>query len=83
MEKIMTTTPKALSLSEDWTVVLIGGLLIGIALLGFSIPSPVFAWKITAELAEKVGNEKIRTNPMTSAMVFLVMGKKLIRDFYR
>ena len=54
MEKIMTSNKKALSLSEDWTVVLIGGLLIGIALLGISIPSPVFAWKNTAELAEKV-----------------------------
>jgi hypothetical protein len=28
-----------------------------------------------AELAEKVGSEKIRTNPVTSAMDFLVMGK--------
>jgi len=50
----MTTNPKAIRLSEDWTVVLIGGLLIGIALLGISVPSPIFAWKNTAELAEKV-----------------------------
>ena len=56
MEKIMTINKKPFSLSEDWTVVLCGGLLIAIALLGISVPSPVFAWKSTSELAEKVLN---------------------------
>jgi uncharacterized integral membrane protein (TIGR00698 family) len=40
--------------TEDWTVVLLGFLIIGIALLGVKIPSPSFGWETTSDLTEKV-----------------------------
>ena len=41
-------------LTEDWTVVLLGFLIIGVALLGVKIPSPSFGWESTSDLSEKV-----------------------------
>lgn len=41
-------------LTEDWTVVLLGFLIIGVALLGVKIPSPSFGWETTSDLTEKV-----------------------------
>jgi uncharacterized membrane protein YadS len=41
-------------LTEDWTVVLLGFLIIGVALLGGKIPSPSFGWESTSDLSEKV-----------------------------
>lgn len=41
-------------LTEDWTVVLLGFLIIGIALLGVKIPSPSFGWETTGDLTQKV-----------------------------
>lgn len=41
-------------LTEDWTVVLLGFLIIGIALLGGKIPSPSFGWETTGDLTQKV-----------------------------
>jgi len=45
---------KKLALTEDWTVVLLGFLIIGLALTGIKIPSPSFGWESTSDLAEKV-----------------------------
>jgi hypothetical protein len=33
-------------LTEDWTVVVFGFLIILLALFGFKIPSPSFAWEV-------------------------------------
>jgi uncharacterized integral membrane protein (TIGR00698 family) len=41
-------------LTEDWTVVLLGFLIIGLALIGIKIPSPSFGWESTSDLTEKV-----------------------------
>ena len=41
-------------LSEDWTVVFLGFLLIITALLGILIPTPSFAWESQIDLVEKV-----------------------------
>jgi uncharacterized integral membrane protein (TIGR00698 family) len=41
-------------LTEDWTVVLLGFLIIGVALVGVKIPSPSFGWESTSDLSEKV-----------------------------
>ncbi len=41
-------------LTEDWTVVLLGFLIIGLALIGIKIPSPSFSWETTSDLTEKV-----------------------------
>jgi uncharacterized integral membrane protein (TIGR00698 family) len=45
---------KKLALTEDWTVVLFGFLIIGVALLGVKIPSPSFGWETASDLTEKV-----------------------------
>jgi uncharacterized integral membrane protein (TIGR00698 family) len=45
---------KKLALTEDWTVVLLGFLIIGLALTGIKIPSPSFGWESTSDLTEKV-----------------------------
>ncbi|HEX2534996.1 MAG TPA: putative sulfate exporter family transporter [Chitinophagaceae bacterium] len=41
-------------LAEDWTVVLLGFLIIGINLFGFVLPVPSFGWKSTGDLWAKV-----------------------------
>jgi uncharacterized integral membrane protein (TIGR00698 family) len=41
-------------LTEDWTVVLLGFIIIGVALVGVKIPSPSFGWETTVDLSEKV-----------------------------
>lgn len=55
-------------LSEDWTVVFLGFLLIGIALLGILIPTPSFGWENQAELHDKVLTGK---NMVKLGQVFL------------
>ena len=45
---------KKFALTEDWTVVLLGFLIIGVALTGVKIPSPSFGWESTNDLTEKV-----------------------------
>lgn len=41
-------------ITEDWTVVLLGFIIIGVALVGVKIPSPSFGWETTSDLTEKV-----------------------------
>jgi len=41
-------------LTEDWTVVLLGFLLIMLALIGLSIPAPAFGWKSIGEFYHSV-----------------------------
>lgn len=41
-------------LQEDWAVVLLGFLIIGVTLFGFMLPVPVFGWKAGSELTAKV-----------------------------
>lgn len=45
---------KPFTLSEDWTVVLLGFLIIFVSLFGFQIPSPAFGWETNSDLIEKV-----------------------------
>jgi uncharacterized integral membrane protein (TIGR00698 family) len=81
----MTTNKKSFSLNEDWTVVVLGFLLIGIALVGFKIPKPAFEWKDSAELTSKVlvgGNflKILQVFGLTytiAALSALVLGKNL------
>jgi len=45
-------------LHEDWVVVLLGFVIIGIALFGFILPVPAFGWKTADELGSKVMSAK-------------------------
>lgn len=43
-----------LTLSEDWTVVVLGFCIIGLSLGGWLLPVPAYAWKTNTELATQV-----------------------------
>lgn len=47
-----------LSWTEDWTVVMIGLVIIIISLSGLVIPAPSFEWKTGSDLFEKVFNQQ-------------------------
>ena len=46
---------KEFTLSEDWVVVLLGFLIIGISLFVFVVPAPSFSWKSAGDLSGKIG----------------------------
>ncbi|MDP4851684.1 MAG: putative sulfate exporter family transporter, partial [Saprospiraceae bacterium] len=58
----MTNQKPTFSLSEDWTVVVFGFLIIGLYLLGFKIQPPSFGWSDTSDLFGKVLTIKNLTN---------------------
>ena len=68
----MTNQKPTFSLSEDWTVVVFGFLIIGLYLLGFKIQPPSFGWSDTADLFGKVLTVKNLTNIF--ALFLLVYG---------
>jgi len=58
----MTNQKSAFSLSEDWTVVVFGFLIIGLYLLGFKIETPSFGWRDTSDLFDNILTIKNLTN---------------------
>jgi hypothetical protein len=46
----MSTQQSKFTLTEDWTVVVYGFLIIGLTLIGLKIPNPTFGWKDSSEL---------------------------------
>ncbi|MEA5461996.1 putative sulfate exporter family transporter [Arcicella sp. LKC2W] len=50
----MSNQKSTFTLTEDWTVVVYGFLIIFLSLIGLKIPNPSFGWKDSAELFEKV-----------------------------
>ena len=48
------TTPARPTLTEDWTVVVLGLLIIAFSLTGLVVPSPVFGWNNPDELLTKI-----------------------------
>ena len=53
-DSIQVSTSKRISLHEDWTVVVLGFLIIILSIAGFVIPVPTFSWKNSEELFNKV-----------------------------
>ena len=53
-DSIQVSTSKRISLHEDWTVVILGFLIIILSIAGFVIPVPSFSWKNSEELFSKV-----------------------------
>lgn len=53
-EQAPFTTSKKPALHEDWVVVVLGFLIIGITLFGFILPIPKFGWSNSEELFSKV-----------------------------
>ncbi|CAM3463381.1 YeiH family protein [Aquirufa ecclesiirivi] len=64
----MSTSKSIFRLTEDWTVVVFGFLIIALALFGIKIPSPTFAWENSTELFEKVVNS---SNLLNISKLFL------------
>ena len=54
----MTSAQTRFTIHEDWTVVLLGSLIIILALAGLLLPVPVFGWKDNADLFSKVLSPK-------------------------
>lgn len=50
----MSTQPKQFNIHEDWTVVILGFIIIGISLFVFLPEVPVFGWSNTSDLFTKV-----------------------------
>lgn len=50
----MTSPQTRFTIHEDWTVVLLGSLIIMLALVGFLLPVPTFSWKDSSDLIGKV-----------------------------
>lgn len=66
----MTNNKSAISISEDWTVVIFGFLIIALYLLGFKIQPPTFGWSNTPDLFDKVLTINNLTNIFT---IFLLV----------
>lgn len=49
-----TSSEKMFSFHEDWIVVVLGFLIIGVTIFGFILPVPSFGWKTTDDLVSKV-----------------------------
>ncbi|MES2520150.1 MAG: putative sulfate exporter family transporter [Bacteroidota bacterium] len=66
----MSNQKSTFTLTEDWTVVFYGFLIIGLTLIGLKIPNPTFGWKDSSELFEKVLSV---SNLLNIIFVFLVV----------
>ena len=60
MEKTVQQTPsqRKFLIHEDWTVVIIGFLIIAVFIVGLVVPVPSFSWSNSEELLEKVLSRK-------------------------
>lgn len=81
----MSTTTESFkiktSLTEDWTVVVLGLAIIVVSLSGFIVAAPSFGWKTAGELTEKVFNPKNTTlilHQFLFTYAFAVAGTLLI-----
>lgn len=66
----MSEKKSILSLTEDWTVVVFGFLIIALVLFGLKIPTPSFGWKTTEEL---FGTVFTAANLIKLVLVFLLV----------
>ena len=57
-QAIYPSAGKKFEILEDWVVVVLGFLIIGITLFGFILPVPSFGWKTSGELVSKVFTAK-------------------------
>ena len=72
-DSIQVSTSKRISLHEDWTVVVLGFLIIILAIAGFVIPVPSFSWKSSQELFSKVLSvENLGKAALQFAFVFAI-----------
>ncbi|HEY5823676.1 MAG TPA: putative sulfate exporter family transporter, partial [Cyclobacteriaceae bacterium] len=76
------------ALSEDWVVVLLGFLIIGISLFVFVVPAPAFSWKSVGDLTGKIGTSENLLAIVAQFGLVLVIGllsalfsKKPVRSF--
>jgi uncharacterized integral membrane protein (TIGR00698 family) len=78
---------KKLNLSEDWIVVIIGFLIIGIVLLGFSAAAPVFKWTDSQQLFTNVFSSSNFSNLflqfglvlISTSIAAVLSGKRLVQ----
>ncbi|MGV8878161.1 MAG: YeiH family protein [Sphingobacteriaceae bacterium] len=69
-----------ITVSEDWTVVILGAIIIAVSILGILLPVPIFGWKNTAELGSKVlsvGNLEILLLQFLFVIIIAALGALL------
>jgi len=72
-DSIQVSTSKRISLHEDWTVVVLGFLIIILSIAGFVIPVPTFSWKNSEELFIKVlSGENLEKAALQFSFVFAI-----------
>jgi uncharacterized integral membrane protein (TIGR00698 family) len=84
-EEIAIPKERVVFIHEDWTVVILGFLIIAVALIGYVVPVPTFSWNNAGELSSKIfsGSNIIAIGVqfafvfMIAAAGFLVTGKSL------
>ena len=70
----MTTGKNKLLISEDWTAVLIGALIIALAIGGMVLPVPAFEWAAWSDLTGKVFSAKNLQHIGLQFLVVLLLG---------
>ena len=72
-DSIQVSTSKRISLHEDWTVVILGFLIIILSIAGLLVPVPSFSWKNSEELFSKVlSAENLGKGALQFAFVFVI-----------
>src|SRR5688572_3695564 len=72
-DSVQVSTSKRISLHEDWTVVVLGFLIIILSIAGFVVPVPSFSWKNSEELFSKVlSAENLGKAAIQFAFVFAI-----------
>src|SRR5688572_27458471 len=72
-DSVQVSTSKRISLHEDWTVVVLGFLIIILSIAGFVVPVPSFSWKNSEELFSKVFSaENLGKAALQFAFVFAI-----------
>ena len=76
----MSSSTKSFSLTEDWTVVILGFAIIFLFISGVILPVPTFGWSTSAELFEKVlslGNLQNILIQLVAVLVIAIAGALL------
>ena len=81
-QSISQNTKKRFSLSEDWTVVVVGFLIIGFSLGGFLFPVPDYTWSDMEDLQTEVlhpENLAVIGLQFTGILAFAILGFLLLK----
>ena len=73
MSKLKESKAFNLRITEDWTVVVLGFLLIGLAILGLSIATPLYSWDSFGDFANTLSLSNISRIAQQFVLVYLIV----------